>query len=220
VEKDMIVKRTAGTAALALMFVAPLLLVQMGVADAQSVSESASGEHVEGGVPLSRLIAIVSKKTGKKFVIDPRVHAEVVLVGQEPDSISYNDLLTILITNGFAAFEEGGYVTVMTDANVRQQILPLATGKEHYPDSAFVSAVIVVKNVPAAQLVPILRPMLPQYAHLAALPCSNRLILVERFAKVQSMRAIIDSLDVGEPYKPEKCDYWPQQTTPAAQKAP
>ena len=63
--------------------------------------------------------------------------------------------------------------------------------------------------------------MLPQYTHLAALPCSNRLIIVERFAKVQSMRAIIDALDVGEPYKAEKCDVWPQQqAAPAAQKAP
>ena|ERR1700722_9444078 len=213
-------KQTASTAALALMLVAPALLGQVSPAHAQSAGESASVEHVEGGVPLSRLIAGVAKKTGKKFIIDPRVHAEVVLVGQEPDSVSYNELLTILITNGFAAFDEGGYVTVMPDANVRQQILPLATGKERYPDSAFVSAVITVKNVPAAQLVPILRPMLPQYAHLAALPCSNRLILVERFAKVQSMRAIIDSLDVGEPYKPERCDIWPQQSAPAAQKAP
>lgn len=216
----MFSKRVAGTAGVALALIAPALLGHVDMAHAQSAGESASLEHVEGGVPLSRLIATVAKKTGKKFVIDPRVHAEVMLVGQEPDSVSYNDLLTILITNGFAAFEEGGYVTVMPDANVRQQILPLVTGKEHYPDSAFVYAVIAVKNVPATQLVPILRPLLPQYTHLAALPCSNRLILVERFAKIQSMRAIIDALDVGEPYKPEKCDIWPQQSAPAAQKTP
>ena len=217
----MIVKRIAGTAAIALALTAPMLLSRIDAAHAQSASESASVGHVEGGVPLSRLIDTVSKKTGKKFVIDPRVHADVVLVGQDPASVSYSDLLTILITNGFVGLEEGGYVTIMPDANVRQQILPLVTGKEHYPDSTFVTAVIAVKNVPAAQLVPILRPMLPQYTHLAALPCSNRLILVERFAKVQSMRAIIDALDVGEPYKAEKCDVWPQQqAAPAAQKAP
>ena len=213
-------KHTASTAALALMLVAPVLLGQVGTAHAQSASESASTEHVEGGVPLSRLIAGVAKKTGKKFIIEPRVHAEVLLVGQEPDNVSYSDLLTILLVHNFAAVEDGGYVNVIPDAGIRQQALPLVTGKEHYPDSQLVSTVIAVKNVPAAQLVPILRPMLPQYAHLAALPCSNRLILVARFAKVQTMQAVIDALDVGQPYKPETCEYSPQQGASAAQKAP
>jgi general secretion pathway protein D len=149
---------------------------------------------------------LVAKKTGKKFVVDPRVHAEVSLVGQDPASVSYIDLLTILQMYGYVAAEFGGYVNVSPIANARQEPSPLLTGKDSHPDAEVVTTVIKLKNVPAAQLVPIMRPLIPQYGHLAALPCSNRLILVDTFGNVKRLEAVIESMDVGEPYKPEKCE--------------
>jgi general secretion pathway protein D len=155
---------------------------------------------------MDRIIATVAKKAGKKFVLDPRVRGDIVLIGQEPANVSYNDLLTILAVHGYIAVETGGYVEVLPDANARQVPLPVITGKESYPDSEFVSKVIKVKNVSAAQLVPILRPILPQNAHLAAYPYSNQLLLVDSYANVKRLQTIIEALDVGEPYKPEKCE--------------
>ena len=64
----------------------------------------------------------------------------------------------------------------------------------------------VAKNVPAAQLVPLLRPIIPQAGHLVALPCVNKLFIVDTFGNVQRIQAIVDALDVGEAYKPEKCE--------------
>jgi hypothetical protein len=58
----------------------------------------------------SRLRRSVAKKTGKKFVLDPRVRAEVTLIGEGPFRVSYDELLTILDTYGFMATESGGYV--------------------------------------------------------------------------------------------------------------
>jgi len=63
-----------------------------------------------------------------------------------------------------------------------------------------------VKNGPAAFLVPILRPMLPQYAHLAAAVCSNSLLVVDSYANVRRIETIVKILDAGTPYKPEKCE--------------
>jgi type II secretory pathway component GspD/PulD (secretin) len=79
------------------------------------------------------------------------------------------------------------------------------SGKEVRPDAEFVSKIITVKSVPAAQLVPILRPLLPQAGHLVALPCANKLIIVDTFANIRRIQSIIDALDVGEPYATEKC---------------
>ena len=87
-----------------------------------------------GAVPIERVVAAVAKRTGKKFIIDPRVRAEVTVVGQEPTSIDYPTLLLILRVHGFAAVEEGGYVHVIPDANMRQYPVPLATGKESYAE--------------------------------------------------------------------------------------
>jgi general secretion pathway protein D len=157
-------------------------------------------------VPFSKLIAAVAKKTGKKFIVDPRVHGEAGIVGQDTSNVSYSDLLTILHVYGYTAIESGGYVSVVPDAVARQVPTPQITGKETRPDAEFVTKVITVKSVPATQLVPILRPMIPQMGHLAALPCVNKLIYVDTFANLQRLQAIIEALDVGEPYKPAKCD--------------
>ena len=169
-------------------------------------AETARVEHRENGVPFSKLIATVAKKTGKKFIVDPRVHGEAEIVGQDTSNISFSDLLTILHVYGYAAIESGGYVSVVPDANARQVPIPLITGKETHPDAEFVTKVITVRNIPAVQLVPILRPMIPQMGHLVALPCVNKLIYVDTFANLQRLQAVIEALDVGEPYKPAKCD--------------
>ena len=175
-------------------------------AQSSTTTESASAEHVDNGIPIQRIIAAVSKKTGKKFVVDPRVHAEINLVGQDISNVSYSDLLTILLFHGYTAADFGGYVNVIPDASARQIPSPLLAGKENHPDAEIVTKVITVKSASAAQLVPILRPMIPQFGHLAALPCVNKLILVDTFANVRRLESVIESLDVGEPFKTGGCE--------------
>ncbi len=183
-------------------------------------SENANLAHTENGVPLSRLIATVAKKTGKKFVVDPHVQGDVEIVGQDTTNISYGDLLTILRIYADTAVEYGGYVNVVPDAVVRQLPLPQVSGKETHPDAEFVSKVITVKSVPAAHLVPILRPLLPQAGHLVALPCANKLIIVDTFANVRRIQSIIDALDVGEPYATGKCSPHEAWMTPGPASLP
>jgi type II secretory pathway component GspD/PulD (secretin) len=50
---------------------------------------------------VEKIIAAVSHKTNRKFVVDPRVNARVTLVGQKPSQVTYNELLTILETYGY-----------------------------------------------------------------------------------------------------------------------
>jgi general secretion pathway protein D len=166
-----------------------------------------------GAVPLERVIAAVAKRTGKKFIIDPRVRAEVSLVGQEVTTIDYPTLLSLLRVYGFAAVEQGGYVQVIPDASVRQQSLPLVSGKESYADSEYVNKIITLKSASAVQLVPILRPLLPQVAHLVALPCKNALLVADVYSSVQRIEKIARALDVGDPYTPPSCsgDWPPKQ---------
>lgn len=189
-----------------LMALLSITAVAFPQSSAPSSSETVSADRVENGVPIAQLIATVAKKAGKKFVLDPRVRGDALIVGQDPSSVSFNDLLTILRIYNYDAAERGGYVNVVPLANARQEPSPLLSGKESHPDAEIVTTVITVKNVPATQLVPILRPLIPQYGHLAALPCVNKLILVDTFGNAKRLEAVIESMDVGEPYKPEKCE--------------
>jgi type II secretory pathway component GspD/PulD (secretin) len=158
------------------------------------------------GVPIERVIAAVARKTGKKYLIDSRVHGPVQIVGQDISSVSYPELLSILLLVGATAVEGGNYVSVVPESIIRQMPLPMVSGKENYPEAQWVTTVIAVKNVPAASLVPILRPLLPTAAHLAAAVCTNSLLVTDTFVKVKLLEKLIASLDVGSPYAARACE--------------
>jgi general secretion pathway protein D len=193
----MIPRRTIASLALALLLFSP------GAARSQA-SEPSSGTD-ESGIPIHDVITVVAKKTGKRFMVDPRVRARVTVIGQDLGTFDYSDLLAVLRMHGYTAVENGGYVNVLPDAVARQLPVPLVTGRESAPEAAVVTKVIAVKSVSAAQLVPVLRPMIPQYSHLVAYPCRNTLIIVDTFANVKRIEKVIQTFDVGEPYKPEVC---------------
>jgi general secretion pathway protein D len=172
-------------------------------AAAESAAESAARSD---GVPIERIIAAVSKKTGKKYLIDVRVHGPVNIVGQDISTITYPELLSILLLNGDTAVEGSNYVSVVPESIIRQMPLPQFTGKENYPEGQWVTTVIPVKNVPAASLVPILRPLVPASGHLAAAVCGNLLLATDSFAKVKLLEKLVASLDVGSPYVPRACE--------------
>jgi general secretion pathway protein D len=174
---------------------------------AKAQDSPASGASPPQTIPLTGLIATVAKNTGQKFVLDPRVRADVALVGEKPSSVTYDELLTILNTYGLFAVKSGGYVLVLPDAEARESQLPFVSGNEKLPDNQAVTAVIHVRSIPAGFLVPILRPLVPQWGHLVAMVCTNDLLIVERFANVRRMETIVKAMDTGAPITPPKCHY-------------
>jgi general secretion pathway protein D len=159
----------------------------------------------ESGVLIETLVRNIAKKTGRKFVLDPRVHGSVQLIGEEPANVTYSEFLTMLQVEGFTAVESSGLVRVIPELIVRQSALPLVSGAASFPDAQYVAAVIPVQRIPAATLVPILRPLLPQQAHLAAAICSNSLVMVDTFANIRRIKSLVAVLDTGDVYKAERC---------------
>ena len=146
---------------------------------------------------LSQIVETVSAVTGKTFVLDPHVHTQVSMFSSTPlgPKAFYEAFLAILQVYGFVAVPAGAVIKIVSDANARQ--LPSLDLPDHVSSSSdeIVTQVIEVKNVAAAQLVPILRPMMPQYAHLAAYPAANILILSDRASNVHRMTRIIQRVD-------------------------
>lgn len=191
---------TIGVVRVALVII--LTSVAAVPASAQLDSKSSS---VDSGTPILKLIETVSKKTSKTFIVDPRVSGNANLIGLDPSKITYPDLLNILQVHGYAAVESNGIVRVIPDALVRTTPTPLVTGNEKLPDAEVVTRVVRVKSVPAAQLVPILRSLLPQNAHMAAMTCTNELIIVDTYANVRRIEGIIASMDKGDALALPKC---------------
>ena len=190
---------TANKAGIACVAIA-LASVAFGQASSAQ-SESAS----EGGVPILTLLENVSKKSGKHFIVDPRVTGNAHLVGIDPSKITYVELLSVLQVHGYSAFESNGLVRVTPDNMARTSPTPLIGDSEKRPDAEMVSRILRVKSVPAAYLVPIMRSLLPQNAHLAAFQCTNELLIVDTYSNVKRIAAIVAELDKGPPLAQEKC---------------
>ncbi len=146
---------------------------------------------------LSQIIEAVSSVTGKNFIVDPRVRAQVTMLSSTPMSADafYEAFLSILQVHGFVAVESGDVVKIIPDANARQLPANDLPSRVSSTSDEIVTQVIAVKNVSAAQLVPILRPLIPQYGHLAAYPASNMLIISDRASNVSRMARIIERID-------------------------
>ena len=145
---------------------------------------------------IRQVVEAVSAVTGKNFILDPRVTGRVTLLSPTPlgpDAL-YEAFLSILQVHGYVAIESGDLIKILPDATARQFATPIGTESAAGPDD-LATQVVQLRNVGATQLVPILRPLLPQYGHLVAHSGSNMLIISDRAANVARMIAIIRRID-------------------------
>ena len=144
---------------------------------------------------IRQIVEAVSEVTHKNFILDPRVKAQVTMLSSTPMSpdVFYEAFLSILQVHGFVAVGSGDIIKIIPDANARQY--SSGTSLSSASDDDLITHVIQVQNVGAAQLVPILRPLIPQYGHLAAHPGSNMLIISDRASNAGRLLSIIRRID-------------------------
>ena len=145
---------------------------------------------------IRQIVEAVGEVTQKNFIIDPRVSAKVTMLSSTPmtPEAFYEAFLSILQVHGYVAVTSGDLIKIVPDATARQYAGPLGASGAAGGDD-IITQVVQVRNVGAAQLVPILRPLIPQYGHLAAHPGSNMLIISDRAANVTRMMTIIRRID-------------------------
>ena len=146
---------------------------------------------------ISALISTVAEVTDRNFIIDPRVKGKVTVISTRPmdsDEV-YQVFLSILKVHGFAAVPSGEVIKIVPDVNAKQDGIPTVGDGSRVRGDAMVTRVVQVDNVAAAQLVPILRPLVPQQGHLAAYPATNVLIISDRAGNVDRLVSIVRRID-------------------------
>src|ERR1700736_3461432 len=146
---------------------------------------------------LSQIIQAVSEVTGKNFIIDPRVNAKVTMLSATPMSPAafYEAFLAVLQVYGYVAVPAGKVIKIIPNTDARQlPSIDLPNDVSSTSDE-IVTQIITMKNVSAAQLVPLLRPLIPQQGHLAAYPSGNMLIISDRASNVNRIMKIIQRMD-------------------------
>lgn len=143
---------------------------------------------------LRTVIQAVAEFTGKNFLVDPQVKGKVTVIA--PDPLTEEEAYKAFQS----ALEVNGYITVEADGVIK--IIPAEKGRTQKGDVAaepnrddMVTRVIALEYVLAESLVPVLRPLIPPYAHLAADAKSSSLILTDRAANVERLLGIIKNLD-------------------------
>ena len=149
------------------------------------------------GTDILEVVEAVSKVTGKNFVIDPRVKGKVTILSSHSMEAKeiYQVFLTVLEVHGFSVIPSGGVYSIVPSANAKQGAVRTQTEGRTRPSSETITRVFHVDHVPATQLVPILRPLLPQHAHMAAYQPTNSLIISDRADNISRLEKIIRSID-------------------------
>ncbi len=175
------------------ILLALLLLTLAGATVAQQTTITPNYKEAD----IRQIVEAVGEVTGKNFIIDPRVQAKVTMLSttaMTPEAF-YEAFLSILEVHQLAAMTSGDIIKIIPNATARQYAGPLGTSGAAGADD-IVTQVVQVQNVGAAQLVPILRPLIPQFGHLAAHAGSNMLIISDRAANVTRLVRIIRRIDL------------------------
>lgn len=145
---------------------------------------------------INAFIGQVADITGKSFVIDPRVKGRVNVLSSEPLNKAgvYELFLSVLQVHGYAAVPAGDVTLVVQQNEVKQQGRDL-TIKAKKTSQEMLTKVIIIKNTPALDLVPILRPLVARYGHLAGVRSVNALIISDHASNIRRIEQIIQKLD-------------------------
>lgn len=145
---------------------------------------------------LTAFINEVADITGKNFAVDPRVRGNVTVISNKPLNKAevYDLFLGVLNVNGVVAVPSGNTIKIMPDSNVKSSGIPF-DAKRDAKGNQIVTRVIWLDNTNANDLIPALRPLMPQYAHISAVAGTNAIIVSDRANNIYQLESIIRNLD-------------------------
>jgi len=183
---------------------------QAWAADAAPAERSAAGAAARPSGPdmvtlnfvnadIEGVVKAVSEITGKNFVLDPRVKGTINIVSAKPMSraLVYEVFLSALRTQGFAAVEAQGRVVIVPeiDAKLHQSAASGAQDRGRASGDTVQTRVFKLQYESAAQLVPLLRPLIAANNTINAYPNNNTLVITDYASNLARIERIIESID-------------------------
>lgn len=147
-------------------------------------------------VDLQVLLDEVTRRTHKRFLVDHQVPAQLRLGSVDPSGITYPLLLAVLRNNSLAAVTVDGVVDIVPDTQIRSYTLPVVGNDDpSIADDEWVTRIVKLHHADAAQAIPALRPLMPPQAHLATVPGTNTLVLVDRYGNTRRIIQMLQAMD-------------------------
>ncbi len=177
----------------------PLLLIFcLGLAPV-SFAEDETFRMTARGADIHEFVAQVADITGKTFVIDPRLKGSVTVISEAPMDKEgvYALFLSVLRLHNFTAVPSGNVIRIQQNATGKQTPGTKGDLGDVAPEE-LVTRVIAAQNVDSAELVKILRPLIPQYGHIASVAEPNVVIISDHADNIIRLKRIIANIDVSD----------------------
>lgn len=168
----------------------PLWAATCGVASAESWKVNLQDADIKA------FINEVATITDQNFVLDPRINGNVTVISNRAlsrDEI-YQLFLSVMQVNGIAAIDSGTTVKLVPDNIAKQSGIAVDLRGDSIGES-LATRVIYLTNTQAAEVLGVIRPLMPQSAHAAAVPGVNALVLSDRSDSLNQLTALIRDLD-------------------------
>ena len=172
-----------------------LLLVLSAPVQAEDLQEQTWTINFQDS-DIQEVIKFVADATGKTVVISPQVKGKVKIISAAPLNSQqlYNLFISMLEVQGFTAIDNSGVVKVIPNNKARSAATPITDEIESVNDG-YITQVIPLKNVTAAKIIPVLRPLVPQQSHLAAYESGNSIVISDTGTNIARIRDLIKRID-------------------------
>lgn len=146
---------------------------------------------------IQEFIKFVADVTGTTMVVDPNVKGKVRVISSKPVSQAelYDLFLSILDVQGYTAVRSGQVIRIVPSKDARSSPVPIMEDQAAVGNDEYVTQVIRLDNISAAKLIPVLRPLVPQQAHMAAYAPSNAIIISDIRSNIGRIVDIIERMD-------------------------
>jgi len=141
----------------------------------------------------------LSTITGRNMVVDPRVKGTMSLMTERPvpPTVAFDQFLAALRLQGFTVVESAGLYKVVPEADAKLQGGSVTVGNgPRTQGNQIVTQIFRLSFENAANLVPVLRPLISPNNTINVNPGNNSLVITDYADNLQRLARIIASMDV------------------------
>jgi len=146
---------------------------------------------------IQAVVKTVSQITGKNFLLDPRVKGKLTIISTQPVSKNaiYQIFLASLKAQGYTAIDSASGFIKLVPLGDAKQAAKVTTGAIPRPGEQTITHVVTVQHGSAAQIIPLLRPLMAPTSQLSVYPPANTLIITDYADNIRNLLHIVEILD-------------------------
>lgn len=153
---------------------------------------------------LQGVVRALAAFTGRNFVVDPRLRGPLTLVSEVPvdADTAYSMMLAALRMQGYAVVEADGISRVVPEADAKLLGMPVSSSARQTTTAGgeLATRVFTLRYENAANLVPILRPMIAPNNTINAYAGNNTLVITDYADNLERIAQVIDEVDTPDAF--------------------